>query len=80
MGQTRGYGFMRNGEPRWALHIRFKDGSNPIFYRSLTVKELSRELSDWNRNYKLWPDTGNYDFRFIWILAERREKDANKTW
>lgn len=63
-------------EPEWCLHIRFKDGSNPIFYRSISMHELCKQLSMWNENYKLWPDPVyvNREMQnFIWIFAERRE-------
>ena len=69
---------LHRDEPTWCLHIQFTDGSNPIFYRSLTMKELVKELSDWNKNYKLWPDRwveGRWATSgFIWIFAERRNE------
>lgn len=47
---------MDQNEPKWCLHIRFVDGSNSIFYRSLTIKDLTKELTEWDQNYKLWPE------------------------
>lgn len=67
---------MDQNEPKWCLHIRFSDGSNPIFYRSLTIKELAKELTEWDQNYKLWPEhmgEKRVTQNFIWVLAQRRE-------
>ena len=65
-----------NEEPKWCLHIRFKDSSNPYFHWSLTMAELIKELEKWNKNYKLWPEQMGEERvtqNFIWILAEQRE-------
>lgn len=43
-------------EPIFSIHIDFPDGSNPVEYHNLNLKQTTVVLAEWSENWILTPD------------------------
>ena len=76
-----GYDFLAEDEPPLleqqdrCLHIRFKDGSNPVVCYGMTITGLAQKIAEWGVNYILVPDPdgpGCVNGKYTYLLAEKR--------
>jgi len=64
-------------EPIFSIHIDFADGSNPMVYYNLNLRQASRVLMDWSKNWILTPDINSKlnDQIWNWHAKQRIHRD-----
>ena len=67
-------------EPKYTLHIRFADGSDPLSLNNRTLAQIGMELVSWGDKYYLFPEENSDFAKESTIAIYAVLKDKEETW